>query len=351
MTRTLIIILASLILLGCGATGDGTQDRLNTTVKDRNYANLFFKYSTNPTVAGYPPKVIINNSNQFLLGDNESIVVKANQGPLNIDVWSTKGRIFNKNLRKNLVEKNNNYYFVIVAEKFDYPFSDYLKGVLPTPDYKLYETHELAFHGYKSDQLGNITRPTAAPTLFSLNEKIFTNETLKEISLAEQNLKKDLEPQIQKTIIAAEDACIKKGLDRNSKAHQACTSDTWKAEYGKKYTSLILEISKENKNLEKLISDSKDNDLVEINSSRMSVMAETTSSLEFSENTQDLIKFAVIVVASYYLGKAIGDVLKTNVSAKSPAPAPAAKQSSFRYICTVNYGGGCGPRSGYAFIH
>ena len=126
--------------------------------------------------------------------------------------------------------------------------------------------------------------------------------------------------------------------------------DTWKAEYGKKYTSLILEISKENKNLEKLISDSKDNDLVEINSSRMSVMAETTSSLELSNDTQDLIKFAVIVVASYYLGKAMGDVLKTNVSAKSPTPAPAAKQSSFRYICTINYGGGCGPRSGYAFI-
>lgn len=81
------------MLVGCGATGDGTKDRLNTNVKDRDYANLFFKYSTNPTVAGYPPKVIINNSNQFLLGDNESIIVKASQGPLNIDVWSTKGRI------------------------------------------------------------------------------------------------------------------------------------------------------------------------------------------------------------------------------------------------------------------
>ena len=40
MNRTLIIIIASLILVGCGATGDGTKDRLNTNVKDRDYANL-----------------------------------------------------------------------------------------------------------------------------------------------------------------------------------------------------------------------------------------------------------------------------------------------------------------------
>ena len=38
--RTLIIFLASLILVGCGAIGDGTKDRLNTNVKDRDYANL-----------------------------------------------------------------------------------------------------------------------------------------------------------------------------------------------------------------------------------------------------------------------------------------------------------------------
>jgi hypothetical protein len=72
------------------------------------------------------------------------------------------------------------------------------------------------------------------------------------------------------------------------------------------------------------------------------------NSLEMSDTASDIIEFALTVVASYYLGKAIGSTLK------QPPPKAAnisqSKDSGFRYVCFINQGSVCAAGSGYGFV-
>ena len=138
MRKILGIVVLSSFLFSClgPIKGDGVVGKIDTKIKNPNKANIFLNFfSTGNMQAGFAPTIIINDQNSFLLGDKEKIIIPVNEGPLRIKIdipyeeitWSRYyhcwalgegGKrdprqkefiIFNKKL----VQKNNNYYFII----------------------------------------------------------------------------------------------------------------------------------------------------------------------------------------------------------------------------------------------
>jgi hypothetical protein len=344
------------------STGDGSKNKINTNFKDKDFANIYFKYSSSPAVYGYPPKIKINNNKEFILGDNESIEIKIKEGQLDVDISPTyplannnlRYRTFNKNFKKKLVEKNNNYFFIIKPGKFSVTSEDLKSGILPTPDYTLDETFEEAFHDFQNRQLGT-SYGSKVPTIHSFDLSMFSIEILKEINFSEENFKTKLELDLKESIFKSENECIKNNLKKEIEQFRKCIYQVWSTKYGKEYLNLINEISKENSRLKELVNKSSNNQLIQINSNRQAVIDEKLpflkpAYLETVDNSNNFLGAVIGLVASYYLGKALGEVLGPNQNTKMISQS-SSNNMGIKYICFLNYGGGgCSPGSGYGFV-
>jgi hypothetical protein len=361
MRKTLSIFSILLLLSSCIAPqrGSGIVGKIDIAQPDPNKATLYIKYSSMAGAYTFVPNIVINNNNinqNIFLGDNESGVVKIDEGTVRITVYppldkilafwqGTKNRGLGTNqerekiLTKSNVKKNNNYFFIIRPD-ISYPFSDNLAGKAVTYNYEIYETEQVSFLDFQATKtigwVGN-----KVPNIHGFTEDILDKETLLQIASAEKEFENKEVLKLKITIKKAEDDCLKKGVTKSSANFNECTFETWKNVYGKQYMDYKKDTVIEYKLIERQVYASGDKNL-------QSMFNSGQNSLEMSDTASDIIEFALTVVASYYLGKAIGSTLK------QPPPKAAnisqSKDSGFRYVCFINQGSVCAAGSGYGFV-
>ncbi len=350
--------------MGCvsQSTGDGNKNKISTSTTDKNFANIYIKYSSSFAVYGYPPKIKINDDKEFILGDNENIEIKVKEGPLKIDISPTyplaqnnfRYRDFTKNFQKTLVKKNNNYFFIIKPGKFNLTKQDFDNKILPTPDYTLDETFEAAFQDFQNIQLGT-SYGTAVPTIHNFDISMFNSEILKEISDSEEKFKIKFGGEVKNSLLKSENECSQKNLNNKTKQFKDCVYQIWSSNHGKQYLDLINQISKDNINLNELVDKSKDNQIIQINSNRQTAIDKQmpllkSPYLETNDNSNSFVGAVITIVASYYLGKALGEALGPAQGAKVISQQKSSN-TGVKYICFLNYGGGgCAPGSGYGIV-
>jgi hypothetical protein len=182
----------------------------------------------------FVPNIVINNNNinqNIFLGDNESGVVKIDEGTVRIAVYppldkilafwqGTKNRGLGTNqerekiLTKSNVKKNNNYFFIIRPD-ISYPFSDNLAGKAVTYNYEIYETEQVSFLDFQATKtigwVGN-----KVPNIHGFTEDILDKETLLQIASAEKEFENKEVLKLKITIKKEEEDCLKKGVTKSS---------------------------------------------------------------------------------------------------------------------------------------
>jgi len=373
MKKTLSIFSICLLLVSCIAPqrGSGIVGKIDIAKPDPNKATLYIKYSSMHQAYNFAPYIVINNNNtnqNISLGDNESTSIKIDGGTIKITVHSPLDKIrrasLNPYLRsgefginqekekilvKDSIKKNSNYFFVI-RPVITYPFSEYLAGKAQTINYGIYETNQESFLDFQHQQTYSyLSTPNKVPNIHGFTEDILDRETLLQIAAAEKEFENKETAKIKITIKKAEDDCLKKGIAQGSTNFNECTFETWKNVYGKQYMDYKKDTVVEYKLIKRQVYDSGDKNL-------QSMFNSGQNSLEISDTASDVIQFAITVVASYYLGKAIGSALKQQPAAASSrtsnvAQASPSRKSGLAYLCFVNYGGNaCLTEKGYAPI-
>lgn len=373
--RKIISVFSILLLLSSCATpqrGSGIVGKIDIAQPDPNKVNLYIKYSSTMDSYGFAPYIVINNNNNnqnIILGDDESSVFKVDSGSIRITVYSPLDKISKVVLNpynragdpygikqekekvfiKEKVNKGNNYFFVIRPEK-SHPFSEYLMGKSITVNYGIYETNQTSFLDFQHHQHSFAFTSNKVPNIHGFTEDIFDRETLLQIAAAEKEFENKESAKIQITIKKAEADCLKKGISQGSASFNECTFETWKNVYGKEYMDYKKDTIVEYKLIERQVYASGDKNL-------QSMFSSGQNSLEMSDAATDIIKFAITIAASYYLGKAIGSAIKQPpaVSASSRtsnvAQISPSRKSGLAYMCFVNYGGNaCLSEKGYAPI-
>ena len=374
MKKILSIFSILLLLVSCATPqrGSGIVGKIDIAQPDPNKANLYIKYSSTMDAYGFAPYIVINNNNvnqNITLGDDESSVLKADSGSIKITVYSPLDKISKvilnpyvragdpygikqereKILTKEKVNKGNNYFFVIKPEK-SHPFSEYLMGKSITVNYGIYETNQSSFLDFQHHQHSFAFNPNKVPNIHGFTEDIFDRETLLQIAAAEKEFENKETAKITLTIKKAEADCLKKGIAQGSPNFNECTFETWKNVYGKEYMDYKKDTVIEYKLIERQVYASGDKNL-------QSMFNSGQNSLEMSETTNDIVQFAILVAASYFLGKAIGSAIKQQPKLSAPsrtsnvAQVTPSRKSGLAYMCFVNYGGNaCLSEKGYAPI-
>jgi hypothetical protein len=373
MKKILSIFSICLLLVSCATPqrGSGIIGKINITQPDPNKANLYIKYSSTAHAYGFAPYVVIENNNvnqNITLGDDESSVIKVDGGLIKIIVYPPLDKISKvvvnpyfrtgdpfgikqerqKILTKEKVSKGNNYFFVIRPE-LNHPFSEYLMGKSITINYGIYETNQSSFLDFQHHQHSFAFNPNKVPNIHGFTEDIFDRETLLQIAAAEKEFENKETAKITLTIKKAEADCLKKGIAQGSPNFNECTFETWKNVYGKQYMDYKKDTAIEYKLIERQVYAYGDKNL-------QSMFDSGQNSLEMSDATSDIIKFAITIAASYYLGKAIGSAIKQQPAAASSrtsnvAQVTPSRKSGLAYMCFVNYGGNaCLSEKGYAPI-
>ena len=369
MKNILSIFLICLFLFSCATPqqGSGIRGTVNVTQPELNNASLYIKYSSGGFF-NVAPIIEVNTkytNEKFLLGDDEYKVVKVSSGPAKIIVFPPLDKIrhltgnpyikasnpfgtnqeMQKIFIKESINKNNNYYFVIRPERgsgsFFKDFLDHTKGKAVTVNYGIYETNQESFVGFQSKQpLGVFGSINEVPNIHGFTEDVFTKEGLIAIAKAEESFKSKEIIKIQKTINQSEEYCSNKGIKKESNTFDDCKFDIWKKVYGKKYMDYKNETILQSKLIQQELTRSSDSSIKKINQFR-------EGSLEISETTKDIIKIGITLVASYYLGKAIGEALKQSPTSTSSS----GNRSAIRYVCFIRGAAQCTPQnSGYAFV-
>ena len=343
--------------------------KIDIAQPDPNKANIYIKYSSVVGTYTFVPNIVINNNNinqNIFLGDNESGVVKVDEGTIRIAVYPPLDKILafwkgskrevlgsnqerEKILTRSNVKKNNNYFFIIRPD-ISFPFSDNLAFKTPTYNYGIYETDQVSFLDFQATKTIIGWKPNKVPNIHGFTEDILDSETLLQIAAAEKEFENKESTKIQITIKKAEADCLKKGISQGSASFNECTFETWKNVYGKEYMDYKKDTIVEYKLIERQVYASGDKNL-------QSMFSSGQNSLEMSDAATDIIKFAITIAASYYLGKAIGSAIKQPpaVSASSRtsnvAQISPSRKSGLAYMCFVNYGGNaCLSEKGYAPI-
>jgi hypothetical protein len=370
MKKTLSIFSICLLLVSCIAPqrGSGIIGKIDIAQPDPNKATLYIKYSSMAGAYTFVPNIVINNNNinqNIFLGDNESGVVKVDDGTVRIAVYPPLDKILafwqgtknkglgtnqerEKILTKSNIKKNNNYFFIIRPD-ISYPFSDNLAGKATTYNYEIYETEQVSFLDFQATKTMIGWVGNKVPNIHGFTEDIIDRETLLQIASAEKEFENKEVLKLKITIKKAEDDCLKKGVTKSSANFNECTFETWKNVYGKQYMDYKKDTVIEYKLIERQVYASGDKNL-------QSMFNSGQNSLEMSDTASDIIEFALTVVASYYLGKAIGSALKQQPTATSSRTSNAARispsrKSGLAYLCFVNYGGNaCLTEKGYAPI-
>ena len=373
--KKIISVFSILLLLSSCATpqrGSGIVGKIDIVQPDPNKSNIYIKYSSTISAYNFAPYIVINNNNSnqnISLGDDESAVIKVDGGTIQITAYPPLDKIRSaminpywksgdpyglkqekqKILTKNNIKKNNNYFFVIRPE-LSHPFSEYLMGKAMTINYGIYETTQSSFLDFQHHQHSYGFASNKVPNIHGFTEDIFDRETLLQIAAAEKEFENKETAKIQITIKKAEADCLKKGITEGSANFNDCTFETWKNVYGKEYMDYKKDTVVEYKLIERQVYASGDKNL-------QSMFSSGQNSLEMSDAATDIIKFAITIAASYYLGKAIGSAIKqpSAVSASSRtsnvAQISPSRKSGLAYMCFVNYGGNaCLSEKGYAPI-
>jgi len=365
MKKILSIFSILLLLVSCATPqrGSGIVGKIDIAQPDPNKANLYIKYSSTMDAYGFAPYIVINNNNvnqNITLGDDESSVIKVDGGLIKITIYPPLDKIAKvvlnpyvragdpygikqereKVLTKEKVNKGNNYFFVIKPEK-SHPFSEYLMGKSITVNYGIYETNQASFLDFQHQQHTFAFTPNKVPNIHGFTEDLFGMDNLLAIAKSEKEFENRETIKLQASIKKAEDDCLKKGISPGSTNFKECTFETWKNVYGKQYIDYKKDTITENKLIERQVYASGDKNL-------QTMFESGQKSLEMSEAANDIVQFAILVAASYFLGKAIGSTLK------QPPPKAAnisqSKDSGFRYVCFINQGSVCAAGSGYGFV-
>lgn len=374
MRKILSIFSILLILVSCATPqrGSGIVGKIDISQPDLNKANLYIKYSSTLDAYGFAPYIVISNNNlnqNITLGDDESSVFKVDSGSLKITVYSPLDKISKviinpyvragdpygikqereKIFTKEKVNKGNNYFFVIKPEK-SHPFSEYLMGKSITVNYGIFETNQASFLDFQHHQHSFGFKPNKVPNIHGFTEDALDRETLLQIAAAEKEFENKETAKIVLTIKKAEADCLKKGITQGSANFKECTFETWKNVYGKEYMDYKKDTAIEYKLIERQVYASEDKNL-------LSMFNSGQNSLEMSETANDIVQFAILVAASYFLGKAIGSAIKQPPSAAAPsrtsnvAQISPSRKSGLAYMCFVNYGGNaCLSEKGYSPI-
>ena len=374
MKKILSIISILLLLSACVTPqrGSGIVGKIDVAQPDPNKATLYIKYSSMHQAYNFAPYIVVNNNNinqNITLGDNESSIIKIDGGAVKIIVYSPLDKIQNASLNpyyrsgkfginqekekvllKNNVSKKNNYFFVI-RPVISYPFSEYLAGNAQTINYEISETNQVAFLDFQHQQsYSYLSTPNKVPNIHGFTEDIFDRETLLQIAAAEKEFENKETAKITLTIKKAEADCLKKGIAQGSTNFNECTFETWKNVYGKEYVDYKKDTVIEYKLIERQVYASGDKNL-------QSMFNSGQNSLEMSETANDIVQFAILVAASYFLGKAIGSAIKQQPKLSAPsrtsnvAQVTPSRKSGLAYMCFVNYGGNaCLSEKGYAPI-
>lgn len=374
MRKILFIFSILLILSSCVTPqrGSGIVGKIDIAQPDPNKANIYIKYSSTLSAYTYVPHIVINNNNvnqNATLGDDESTVIKVDGGTLQITIYPPLQKIRDaminpywksgdpyglkqekqKILTKDNIKKNNNYFFVIRPE-VSHPFSEYLMGKAMTINYGIYETNQISFLDFQHHQYSYGFSPNKVPNIHGFTEEIFDRETLLQIAAAEKEFENKETAKIKITIKKAEADCLKKGITQGSSNFNECTFETWKNVYGKEYMDYKKDTVVEYKLIERQVYASGDKNL-------QSMFSSGQNSLEMGDAATDIIKFAITIAASYYLGKAIGSAIKQPPATAVPsrtsnvAQISPSRKSGLAYMCFVNYGGNaCLSEKGYSPI-